>query len=341
MSCISHENCPQTLKILNNSQEGYEIFERDEFTEHSNVRAELPRSFQGISAEFLDDVDKLIAKGKNPRQIIVALLIKCGKDESKKKRVPTKDKITAHRIKRRRTPLFGFKTFNDLNEFALPKLVDSKEKFDAIEDWDQLIVINIFVMKVNIKNPDTGKRACTETMGFVYTTKRQMEQYRDYMLAMLALQYIFILALSIDGTYRIAKDWTLIDGGFLTTHFEGGTCYGNEYVQSIFCVMYVFCLVECREAYVQYIQAMRLVLPLFYPELFPDAEKLKCQLVIMDRSNAIRNAAVEVLGPDVDILNDVVHFDRKVRQGFYNVYFSNDASTVGSIPSSHQPETRF
>lgn len=182
-ACVSHIDCNSKNKIVA-TDGGYELFRS--IDEHSEVRAELPTSFLGISAEFCPTIDEFVGQGMRPNRIHAELTLLCGADEAKKCRIPTKKKIAARRAALTSSPAFQFQTFADLKIWAESKLINTREKFEAVEDLDELLIFSIFYE--NIEIPDTsvgaaiGAMAQTATFGFIYGSKRTMNQLKNVSL---------------------------------------------------------------------------------------------------------------------------------------------------------------
>ena len=179
-ACISHEDCEVKVKVVS-MDDGFELF--CSMNDHTEVRAALPGNFKGISAEFDKAVMELVGQGFPPNRIYSELIVQCGADEPKKERIPTKAKIAARRNALTRSPEFQFETFADMQAWAEGKLVTTKEKFDAVVDLDQLLVFSTFHEKIMIEDESEGAAdgAMVEssTFGYIYASKRTMNQLRD------------------------------------------------------------------------------------------------------------------------------------------------------------------
>ena len=65
--CLSHVGCSAKSKVVNfGTPEGCSVFSSEEA--HTQVRVELSKHLQGISAVFVDMLDELIGEGSLLRQ---------------------------------------------------------------------------------------------------------------------------------------------------------------------------------------------------------------------------------------------------------------------------------
>jgi hypothetical protein len=178
--CISHEGFEVKVKVVHGG-DSYNLFRS--MDEHGEVRAQLPRNFKGISAEFDAPVKELVSLGLPPNRIYSELIVQCGDDEDKKGRIPAKTKIAARRNGLIRSPEFQFSTFADMQAWAEDKLVATKEEFDAVTNLDQLLVFSIFHEDIRIEDEsggaEDGAMIDSSTFGFIYGSKRTMGQLRD------------------------------------------------------------------------------------------------------------------------------------------------------------------
>ena len=179
-ACVTHVDCPAKLKVVSEDS----VFELFCWTDvHSEQRAALPSTFKGISAEFDSKVQELVGQGLSPKWIHAELVVWCGDDESKKGRIPTKSKIAARLHKLKSSPLFKFETFAHLKMWAEDKLIDSKAKFEAVVNVDELLVYSLFYEEIDI--PDELEGAAegamieTSTFGFIFGSKKTALQFRD------------------------------------------------------------------------------------------------------------------------------------------------------------------
>lgn len=191
--CVSHVNCPHKIKVVA-SEDGYNLFCSTK--EHASERAALPANFKGISAEFDGTVKELAGQGHKPNRIRAELIMQCGADESKKGRVPTKQKIAARCVALSASPAFQFETFADLMLWANDKRLDSKEAFAAEQDLDKVIVLSTFSFEIEIDDDSEGApkgaKIATTTFGFVASSKRILLQFRDVRYC--KLQFTFLTA---------------------------------------------------------------------------------------------------------------------------------------------------
>jgi hypothetical protein len=146
-------DCEFKVKVVS-MDDGFELF--CSIDKHAEVRAALPDNFKGISAEFDGAVKELVGRGFPPNRIYSELIVQCGADEHKKKRIPTKAKIAARRNGLTRSPEFQFDTFADMQAWAEGKLVAIKEEFDAVVNLDQLLVFSTFHEKIMIEGESEG-----------------------------------------------------------------------------------------------------------------------------------------------------------------------------------------
>jgi len=130
--------------------------------DHALERLPLPPGFKGISAEFVTDVDTGLAKGWTPKRIVSQLIIACGANEAKKLRVPTIDKIAARRSTMTSSPQFKFEKVADMLLYVNEpgRLVTTRAMFDAIDNYDQLLVYSTFFYDTTVKDdsPGAGRR---------------------------------------------------------------------------------------------------------------------------------------------------------------------------------------
>jgi hypothetical protein len=182
-TCITHVECPCKIKVVV-SDIGYEL--SFSMNEHTLLRASLPATFKGISAEFDDAVKELVGKDLKPNRIHAELIIRCGGDESKKERVPSKKKIGARRIALSASPQFQFATFADLKDWTDSRLIESKEVFEAEQDLDKVHVLSTFNYEIEIDDDSLGAakgaKLKTSTFGFVAASKRTLQQFRDVII---------------------------------------------------------------------------------------------------------------------------------------------------------------
>ena len=319
-TCISHSDCPAAVKVVTSWPDGYEVYVSKE--PHSNSpRVKLPSRFQGISAEFITEVDKLIMKGISPYRIEIELRTNA-KDESTKSRVPTADKIRNRKRTLEETDEFNFTTMADLALYAKPLLIQTRDELDKVNDYDRIIIVELFECTIHVMDPSTNVKVPKASLGFIYLTKRILEQFKSYVLMMINNgEERFVL--SLDGTYRFMdKNWTLIDGGSLTTRFAGGQVYGKEYVQSMITFLFCFCEVESTEIYEKYIIVFSNILNRFY-----NMPVLNITHQIQDRAAAIATAQLKI-NPGCLILNDYYHIRRKLREGKFNAHHSESCTQV-------------
>lgn len=168
-------------------------------------RIPLPDHFQGISGEFIEIVDAGIKKGHAPTRIQAEARIACGADEAKKGRVPTLAKITSRRSKKFKSPEFEFKTNLDMLNFCEGKMCSNEASFNAVEDFDAMLVLATFSLETKIKDDTPGARAGATvnvpSIGFIFSSKRILLQFKQAILDHKSNGEP--LACDADGTYRL------------------------------------------------------------------------------------------------------------------------------------------
>jgi len=178
--CVSHVDCSAKVKVVSTDR-GFELHCSTDA--HGEVRAALPKTFKGVSAEFSAAIKELVGQGFRPSRIRAELIVQCGADESKKGRIPDKPKIAARRLALSSSPEFQFGTFAVMNQWALDKLIDSREKFEAVKNMDQVLVLSIFHDEIEdldeSEGAADGATITTSTFGFICATKNTLHQLRD------------------------------------------------------------------------------------------------------------------------------------------------------------------
>jgi hypothetical protein len=160
--------------------EGYRLFES--VAEHGSVRMALPPGFKGIGAEFRPQVDALLGKGCSPSQVLAELTLSCGEDALRKTRLPNKSKVKARKKALLSSPQFQFETVADMRAWVNEpgRLIRTREEFDAVVDFDKLLVFSDFFFMVPItdETEDAAEGATVQVpaFGFNYGSKRTVQQ---------------------------------------------------------------------------------------------------------------------------------------------------------------------
>jgi len=317
LSCLSHPDCVAKMKVLFTGDE-YVVFESCA-GHNSETRLPPPKNFKGVSAEFKEEVDKLVMKGRTPQQIQAALIVGCNGDEAKKQRVPKTVKIAARRVTLLKTPALRFDTFADLQEWANSEMVTTREEFESVTDLDKLLVLRTFHGTARVKDESEGAAdgAMIEvpTFGIVFSSKRVLLQLKQVLFDRNGKP----IAIMVDGTYRLlsvdGKTWPMINGGPCLNYYSG-PAGKTEYSTSVIDCLFLFCKVECEEAYRVYFETLKnIVVTLF------DLPPLDPAVVGSDRAKAIVNAAAAVF-PRARCVLCWPHVSRYITEGKFAKHMS-------------------
>jgi hypothetical protein len=208
------------------------------------------------------------------------------------------------------------RTNNDILVWAKARIVDTKEKWEALgpDDDDKLIVLRTFKHQGKIKTQSfdvkTNKLVDTyvdvTTVGVVMTTPRILR-----FLFTCMLDGTFSLVLQADGTYKLHDGgWTCIDAGTHTIGFEHGE-YVHHFIPLIFCMT----LSECELSYKIVFKTLRDVAQLFGVHDFP----LVVSHLSIDRACYIATAAIKVWAGCI-VLQCWPHLIRKLEEGAMTKY---------------------
>ena len=135
----------------------------------------LPATFQGISAEFIADIEDAIRRQVNPSTCLNEMQVKYAKPSylasGEASRLPAVQKIRAKMKSVRGSARYKMESNIELQNWAKERLVTSADGFDSIPaDSHAMVVLDIFDQEVEVTQRDgsKAKRPCT---GFVFSSK--------------------------------------------------------------------------------------------------------------------------------------------------------------------------